>query len=299
MRRGIACVAALIALVVLPAPALADHHLIKIREFFPGTAATANDAFLELQMYAAGQNLVGGHDIYVYPPGAAAPAVHTFNPDLPTPANAQSQRTILAAGTNSAVDADYPENFDSAPGFSPGAGAICFVSTTGFGIIDCVEWGTGNDGVDAGAPVLPSGIPDGSSVTRSIAPNCATLLEAADDTNDSATDFAQSAPTPRPNSVTPTETACPPGGGGGGEAPDTEITKAPKKKTKKTKAKFKFRSDAQGAEFECKLDKAKFKPCDSPRKYKRLDPGKHRFQVRASANGKTDPTPAKHRWKVV
>ena len=49
--------------------------------------------------------------------------------------------------------------------------------------------------------------------------------------------------------------------------------------------------------FECKLDKGKFKSCDSPFK-KRVDVGKHKFKVRAAAQGKTDESPAKHKWRV-
>jgi hypothetical protein len=40
--------------------------------------------------------------------------------------------------------------------------------------------------------------------------------------------------------------------------------------------------------------------CSSPFKVKRLDPGKHKFRVRATdAAGNTDSTPAVDRFKVV
>jgi hypothetical protein len=81
--------------------------------------------------------------------------------------------------------------------------------------------------------------------------------------------------------------------------PETTITKRPKKKTEKRKAKFRFAADpADGAAFECKLDKKQFKPCDSPYK-KRVHPGKHKFKVRATVEGVSDPTPAKFKWKVL
>jgi hypothetical protein len=52
--------------------------------------------------------------------------------------------------------------------------------------------------------------------------------------------------------------------------------------------------------FEGNLDKKKFKACDSPRKVKRLDEGKHKFKVRAiDAAGYVDPSPAKDKFKVV
>ena len=186
MRRGIALAFVVGAVLATAAPAHADHHFIKIREYYPGLAATSNDVFLELQMYAAGQNVLSGHQFWVYdstdtPP---EPSVHQLNPGPPLP-NAQNQRSVLIGGSN-VPGRDYPEEFQH----DPAGGAICFVSTSGFGQIDCVEWGVGDPVVDAGNPAAPTGIPDGQSLNRSIAPGCATLLEDSDDTNDSATDFA-------------------------------------------------------------------------------------------------------------
>jgi hypothetical protein len=91
------------------------------------------------------------------------------------------------------------------------------------------------------------------------------------------------------------------GGNGGAEkpAPQTTIKKGPKAKTSSTTAKFKFTSSLSGSTFECKLDKKKFKPCQSPKAYKKLKPGKHVFKVRAKKAGVTDPTPAVRRFKVL
>ena len=97
-------------------------------------------------------------------------------------------------------------------------------------------------------------------------------------------------------------------------APETTITKGPKKKvkSKKKKAKFKFggedpatpraQASGTGLSFECKLDKKDWKPCSSPKKVKVKAKRKfksHKFKVRATdAAGNTDPTPAKKKWKV-
>jgi hypothetical protein len=104
------------------------------------------------------------------------------------------------------------------------------------------------------------------------------------------------------------------GGGGGDEkkdkdngkadkdktAPQTTILKGPKARSHKRTAKFKFASSEAGSIFECKLDKKKFKPCRSPKKYRRLKPGKHVFQVRAiDAAGNRDKTPATRRFRVL
>lgn len=82
--------------------------------------------------------------------------------------------------------------------------------------------------------------------------------------------------------------------------PDTKIVKAPPKKTHKTTVKFKFTATEAGSTFQCKLDRKPFKPCGSPKKYKKLKPGKHVFKVRAiDKAGNVDPTPAKRKFTVL
>jgi len=94
-------------------------------------------------------------------------------------------------------------------------------------------------------------------------------------------------------------------GGGSGTGkdtvpPDTKIVKAPPKKTHKTTVKFKFTATEGGSTFQCKLDGKPFKPCRSPKTYKKLKPGKHVFRVRAiDKAGNMDPTPAKRKFTVL
>lgn len=94
------------------------------------------------------------------------------------------------------------------------------------------------------------------------------------------------------------------GGGNGGGAkdktpPDTKIVKGPPK-NHKTAVKFKFTATEAGSKFQCKLDRKPFKPCSSPKKYKKLKPGKHVFKVRAiDRAGNMDPTPAKRKFTVL
>ena len=81
--------------------------------------------------------------------------------------------------------------------------------------------------------------------------------------------------------------------------PETTITKGPAKKVKSNKARFRFRSSEPGSTFQCKLDSKPFKPCRSPKKLKRLKPGKHTFSVAATdPASNADATPASYRWKV-
>ena len=91
------------------------------------------------------------------------------------------------------------------------------------------------------------------------------------------------------------------------DPPQTSITKAPAGKIAKPRAKYKFEADEPGSTFECKLKgkglkKAakRFGDCGSPRKYKGLDDGRFKFQVRAiDPAGNVDPTPAKDKFKIV
>ncbi len=91
----------------------------------------------------------------------------------------------------------------------------------------------------------------------------------------------------------------PPPAAGDLQAPETTITKAPKKKSKKRKAKFEFSSNEPGSTFECSLDGKPFAPCTSPLKTKKLKRKKHTFAVRATdAAGNTDASPAEAKFKV-
>ena len=86
-------------------------------------------------------------------------------------------------------------------------------------------------------------------------------------------------------------------------APETTITKAPKrkvktKKKKKVKAKFEFISTEPGSTFTCSLDGKPFAPCSSPHTVK-VKKGKHGLEVVATdAAGNADATPAAYSWKV-
>lgn len=281
VKRIVILVAALF--VIAPASASASFHLMKITEVFPGTVGNPDSAFVELQMFQSGQNAVIGHSLRTY--NAAGAVLHTYN--LPgNAANGENQRTILIAD-------EFPpdgvaEDFtDTALGTNivAAGGAVCFDS------VDCVSWG------NYAGPALPSpagtpapAIPDETSLTRSITNGCPTALDVADDTNNSATDFSLTPDeTPRPNSVAPPGPSC---------EPETIINKGPRKQTRKRKAKFKFSSPDAVTGFECSLDGKRFKPCSSPRTYKRLRAKKHTFEVRAVAGGTTDPTPATYKWKI-
>ena len=231
--RMIALAVALAALMLVPASASANYHLMKIIEVHEGTG---NDGdYIELQMYASGQNLVSGHFIRTYDGGGGVFKEYAIPANVP---NGQNQRTILIADA-ATVQGGVTPDFNTGTGnlLVGTGGSACFVDTLPSNGIDCVTWGgppspltpTGNPSPVGTPAAVSGGIGEGESIVRTIQPNCATLLEAADDSNNSATDFSLGTPSPRPNSVTPTETACPAGGDGPGlELSGKETQKAGK-----------------------------------------------------------------------
>lgn len=214
---------------------------MKISEVYRGNdpVQSRDDAFVELQMYAAGQGLVQGKELRYYDGTGAQTASFTFPSNVD---NGGSQPTILIG--DDLVSGDFTDSSlsDGTAHLPPEAGAVCFADPPAT-LIDCVGWGafTGSAApLPVGSPASPSGFADSTAL------------------------------------------------------------KKPKRKSAKRKAKFKFKSSEAGSTFECKLDRTKWRRCKSPKKVRRLKRGKHKFKVRATdIAGNTDPTPAKHKFKVV
>ena len=99
-------------------------------------------------------------------------------------------------------------------------------------------------------------------------------------------------PTP---TVTPSPTTPPPPD----VTPPRTRLRAAKINHAKRKATFRFASGEAGSKFFCKIDKKKYKPCTSPKTYKKLRPGKHVFRVKARDRaGNVDATPMVKRFKI-
>ena len=80
-------------------------------------------------------------------------------------------------------------------------------------------------------------------------------------------------------------------------APRTQI-KGPKRTSDRT-PKFKLRADEDAVEFDCKVDRGRFRSCDPRFKPKRLDNGRHKLKaVATDSAGNEDPSPALRRFKV-
>lgn len=277
---------AVLALALAPASAFATFHFMSVSEVFPGSAANAGQDFVELQMYSSGQTQVNAKTVTLYAANGTVADTATFGSDVTHGAN---NSTILV-GAASTVVGITPDLVDSGfTAINPAGGAVCWAAT-----VDCVAWGSftpplGGLPSPAGTLESPGGIPDGSSITRDIGSHCATLLEAADDTDSSDADFSPLPPSPRNNAATPTEQAC----------PNTKITDGPGSKTKDRTPTFKFKSTPGGATFECKLDSGDFETCVSPDTLAKQSFGKHTFSVRAVDGASIDQSPAKQTFKVV
>jgi len=80
--------------------------------------------------------------------------------------------------------------------------------------------------------------------------------------------------------------------------PDTTITAGPSGTVTTTSASFSFTSTIGGSTFTCSLDGSAFSACTSPKAYTNLTNGSHTFQVAATSQGITDPTPASRTWSI-
>lgn len=292
--------AALAGLLLVPV-AQASFHLVQVREVYTG-AAGSDAEYVELQMWAGGQDLVAGHKVRTYDETAKLTGTSTFAANV---ARGSNQSTILlatpAAEELFGVVADAPL---STTGLSPAGGAVCWED------LDCVAWGSFGKTVPSptGSPAAPGGIPDGLALSRTIARGCATALDPQDDSDDSAADFTAASPDPRPNSVVPSESPCGSGGAGAGGgsaqggkgAPQTTLRRRPPKRSTDRTPTFRFGADEPGARFQCKLDGKRFRSCRSPFTTKTLAFGSHAFRVRAiDSDGLTDPSPAVFRFTVL
>lgn len=230
--------AAGLAIGAVPA-AQGAFHLMKIRSVFRAPAPTG--AFVELQMFADGQNFVGGHQLKVCNSTGLLCSAFTIPGNV---ANGQSQRMILLGDTAAPGSPDFTlAGLGTSLTSNAGAGALCFDT------VDCVSWGTftgeANLASPAGTPIA-GGLSGTMVSVRKITAGCTTALDEPDDTNVSNADFGFAVGYPmRNNSAAPTETLCP-----------TQQPVTKKKKCKKKKRKGKKGSTAGvAAKKKCKKKK--------------------------------------------
>jgi hypothetical protein len=306
-RRLAAAGGAFVLFLLAAQPALATFHEMMVREVYPGSAARPGSAYVELQMWSAGQNFVGGHRVSVYDKSGSPVGTAAFTHDVSGDAN---QSTLVLATPEAEAEFGFGADATMAAGLlDPAGGAVCWES------LDCVSWGSfsGATPSPSGSPASPGGIPDGMALRRTIEPGCATLLEPGDDRDNSAADFVAVFPGPRPNSVGPSEHTCAQQGAGGGSAspgsgpigaakrpPQTRILRGPGHSIHDRTPTFRFTSSAAASIYLCKLDGHAFKRCRSPFTAPRLRPGRHVFEVKARRpGGAGDPSPASYGFTLV
>ena len=181
-------------LLSLLGPAQATFHLMKVVEVFAGTPASPQAQYVVLQMYAFGQNLVGGHTVKFFNGSGTLVATFTFSDYVPNGAN---QAKILIATPQAAAFFGVTPDLSMTAAMLAAGGKVCFSDT-----IDCVAWG-GYSGSSAGVGTpfnVAGGIAPGRAAVRRLnITGSATVLDGADDTNNCAVDFVSGLPMPRNN----------------------------------------------------------------------------------------------------
>ena len=188
--------AALGALVLVAAPisTQAVFHFMKVVEVFPGTAAAPAAQYVVIQMYASGQQFVGGHAITVFDSAGATVATFTFPRNV---FNGADQAKILIATSEAERFFCLSADLTMSPSILAAGGKVCFANT-----IDCVAWGAySGSPAGVGAPFNAiGGLLSGTAAIRRLdITGSATVLDAADDTDNSANDFVSGLPAPRNN----------------------------------------------------------------------------------------------------
>ena len=186
--------AAAVVLLSLLGPAQATFHLMKIVEVFAGTPASPQAQYVVLQMYAPGQNLVGGHTVKFFNTAGALVATFTFPDSVPNGAN---QAKILVATPQAAAFFGITPDLSMTAAMLSSGGKVCFSDT-----IDCVAWGAytgGSAGVGTPFNVAGGLLAGRAAVRRLDIAGSTTVLDGADDTNNCAVDFVPGLPAPRNN----------------------------------------------------------------------------------------------------
>ena len=205
-------------------------------------------------------------------------------------ANGQNQMTILVA------DSSYASSFLDRTR-SRRDRARTSISTRPAGRsagsrLDCVAWGSFERSARQALPAAPAARHPRRHrpLRRTIAPGCATLLEASDDHDNSASGLRFPRPPHRARTrLRPSERGCGGSDGGGRRHAGTPSTamarrrrrcagKPPKRSRDRTPT-FRFAAErGRRSTFECQIDSKPFRPCRSPFTVKAPLPGPAHLQ---------------------
>ena len=183
--------AGLAAAVLVPAaPAAANHHFMRATEILGAVEGAPNVQYVELQMYAAGQNIVLNASLAFQDPTGTADGTVVFPNNV---ANGADNANILIATAEAATFFGVTPDFVMSPVMALPGGKVEFVAKPmTFGIIDAFSWGNfSGSSTGSGTPfAVGSGLPLGLSANRLIAGGTvAGQLDAGDDTGQSEADF--------------------------------------------------------------------------------------------------------------
>ena len=194
MKTKTAIRSLVLASLFLLVPAHADFHFMKIVEVFSGTAAAPNAQYVVLQMYVSGQQFVANHALTVYDANGGEAASVEFSGNL---SNGANQAKILIATTEAQTFFNVVPDLVMPAELMAAGGKVCFA-----GSVDCVAWGSWNGSSSGvGTPFnADGGIMSGQAAIRRLdIAGGASVLDAADDTGNSANDFELGPPEPRNN----------------------------------------------------------------------------------------------------
>jgi cysteine-rich repeat protein len=174
--------------------AQASFHLMKVVEVFPGTAASPSAQYVVIQMFATGENFVGGHAITVFDSADTLVGTFTFAGNV---ANGSNQSKILIATSQAQAFFGVTADLTMTAALISAGGKVCWAGT-----LDCVAWGAYTGGTaGVGTPFnAATGLESGKAAIRRLdIAGSATVLDAGDDTDNSASDFIFGLPAPRNN----------------------------------------------------------------------------------------------------
>jgi cysteine-rich repeat protein len=195
-----AVLAAAIVSWLAASPLSANFHFMNIVQVFGGSAAAPDAQYVMLQMWTGGQNVVGGHELTIYNGDGSVAVTLPFPPspggDVDNGAN---QATILIGTAEAQALFGVTMDLVISPVDTTGEG----VKIRWAGASDCVAIGgyTGST-TGVGLPFLMGDFA-GLALTRRL-DVCTGLgatagLDLCDDTDNSATDFVLTLPSPRNN----------------------------------------------------------------------------------------------------
>ncbi len=254
-------------------------------------------------MWAAGQNLVGGHVLKTYNASGGVTSTNTFASDVPGGAN---QSTILLATAGGRNGIRGQRRHRSVPGQARPGGRRGLLGKPRLRLLGQLQR----------LAAQPRAAPRRRR-SRTGWPCAGRSPPAAPPCWSRPTTTTTAPPTSPPSSrrlartrSRPASAAAPAAAKAGSAAarqgssqkgaPQTTLRRKPGKTTRDRTPTFRFASDEPGSTFQCKLDGKPFRSCRSPFTTKRLTLGRHTFKVRArDDSGKLDPSPASYGFKVV